>query len=269
MELDMAAALLAAEEAALAAQQVIDEYVSRGDWKVTLKSDNSPVTEVDLAAEQAIKSVLVRALPQAAFFGEETGAADAAIADAEGARLRWLVDPIDGTKSFIRGMRYYSTQIALEVDQQIRLGVSNAPAYGERVTAVLGQGTRLDGRRIHCSEITSIDDAFFSAGNLTTLARDASRWSRYGTLVSRARRVRGYGDFCHYHQLCSGQADLVLESDVNILDIAALSLAVAEAGGIMTDMTGQPVTEATTSVLAACTVALHDEALSLLHGPRS
>ncbi|ASJ75041.1 Histidinol-phosphatase [Granulosicoccus antarcticus IMCC3135] len=266
MELDMTVARKAAEEAVEAAQQVISDFLARGDWHVTLKSDQSPVTEVDVAAEKAIKQVLTKALPNAAFFGEETGKSAATEKSGKGAGLRWLVDPIDGTKSFIRGSRYYSTQIALEVDDELRLGVSNAPAYGEKMVAVHEQGAWLDGRQVHCNDITSIDDAFFSSGNLTTLARDADAWSRYAQIVGRVRRVRGYGDFCHYHQLCSGQADLILESDVNILDIAALTVAVREAGGIITDMHGQAVNEATTSVLAACSVALHEQALDLLHG---
>lgn len=262
----MTVARKAAEEAVEAAQQVISDFLARGDWHVTLKSDQSPVTEVDVAAEKAIKAVLMKAMPSAAFFGEETGKSAATEALESGSGLRWLVDPIDGTKSFIRGSRYFSTQIALEVDNELRLGVSNAPAYNERLVAVKNQGVWLDGREVQCNDITSIDEAFFSAGNLTTLARDAAAWSRYGRLVGRVRRVRGYGDFCHYHQLCSGQADLVLESDVNILDIAALTVAVREAGGIITDLQGQAVSEATTSVLAACTEALHAQALELLHG---
>lgn len=262
----MQVARQAAEKAAQAAEQVISDFLARGDWNVTLKSDQSPVTEVDVAAEQAIKSVLTTALPGASFFGEETGKSAGTDSVAAGQGLRWLVDPIDGTKSFIRGSRYYSTQIALEVDNELRLGVSNAPAYGECLVAEAGKGAWLDGRQVHCNEVTSIDDAFFSAGNLTTLARDAEAWARYASIVGRARRVRGYGDFCHYHQLCCGQADLVLESDVNILDIAALTVAVRAAGGIITDMQGQAINEATTSVLAACTEALHAEALGLLHG---
>ena len=266
VELDMTVARKAAEEAAAAAQQVIGDFLARGDWHVTLKSDQSPVTEVDVAAEKAIKAVLTKALPSAAFFGEETGKSEAT-ETADGSHgQRWLVDPIDGTKSFIRGSRYYSTQIALEVDNELRLGVSNAPAYNERLVAVQHEGVWLNGQAVRCNDITSIDDAFFSAGNLTTLARDAAAWSRYARIVGRVRRVRGYGDFCHYHQLCSGQADLVLESDVNILDIAALTVAVREAGGFMTDLQGQPVGEATTSVLAACTKTLHAQALDLLHG---
>ncbi len=262
----MQAARQAAEEAAQAAEQVINDFLARGDWHVTLKSDQSPVTEVDVAAEKAIKSVLTSALPGASFFGEETGKSAASDESASGSGLRWLVDPIDGTKSFIRGSRYYSTQIALEVDNVLRLGVSNAPAYGECLVAEADQGAWLDGRAVRCNEVTSLEDAFFSAGNLTTLARDADAWARYASIVGRVRRVRGYGDFCHYHQLCCGQADLVLESDVNILDIAALTVAVRAAGGIITDLQGQSVNDSTTSVLAACTEALHAEALAVLQG---
>ena len=219
-----------------------------------------------MAAEEAIRAILTDALPTAVFFGEETGTTDAAVSPGTGSRLRWLVDPIDGTKSFIRGSRYFSTQIALEVDGELRLGVSNAPAYHERVIAQQGQGTWLDGKRVRCGQVASMDEAFMSAGNLSTLARNTVLWSRYASVVARARRVRGYGDFCHYHQLCCAQADLVIESDVNILDIAALTVAVREAGGIITDLYGQPIDEKTSSVLAACTLALHAEVMDMLHG---
>ena len=84
-------------------------------------------------------------------------------------------------------------------------------------------------------------------------------------MVSRVKRVRGYGDFCHYHQLCAGQADLIIESDVNILDIAALTVGVREAGGIITDLQGHAIDETTTSVLAAATTELHKAALDILH----
>lgn len=265
MNLDMNVARNAAEKAADAAQQVIQDYLASGAWHVTLKSDRSPVTEVDLAAEKAIRAELARAMPQAAFFGEETGKRDGRAAGDDAMPLRWLVDPIDGTKSFIRGSRYYSTQIALEVDGVLSLGVSNAPAYGERLVALRDQGAWLDGRQVHCNDVTDIEDAFFSSGNLTTLALDQRRWANFAAVVSRARRVRGYGDFCHYHQLCCGQADLVVESDVNILDIAALTVAVRAAGGIITDLQGQSIDEHSRSVLAACTEQLHAQALQLIN----
>ncbi len=267
----MSAARAAAEQAASAAEQVISDFLGSGDWQVRYKSDDTPVTEVDVATEHAIRQVLVQAFPQASFFGEETGksaAADAVVNNTSGvnavSELRWLVDPIDGTKSFIRAMPFYSTQIALEHNGQFCLGVSNAPAYGERLVAVAGQGVWLNAAPVQCSKVTSIDEAFMSTGNVTSLASDASQWQCFAQVVKRARRVRGYGDFCHYHQWCCGQTDLVIESDVNILDIAALSVGVHAAGGLMTDMAGQPVVESTSSVLAACTTELHAQALALL-----
>lgn len=260
--LDLKAALEAAEDAVLAAEKVISEFVSRGDWQVRYKSDDSPVTEVDIAAEEAIKSVLQRALPEAVFFGEETGKTHAT----EDADLLWLVDPIDGTKSFIRQMPFYSTQIALAVKQRLSIGVSNAPAYQERLTATVNGDAYLNGVRVCTRQsVEAVEDAFLSSGNLASLASDPQAWQRYGTIVRRARRVRGYGDFCHYHQLCCGQTDLVVESDVNILDIAALTVAVEAAGGIITDLDGAPITQNTSSVLAASSRPLHTQALSMLH----
>lgn len=258
---DLQAAMAAAQSAADAAEQVIEGYLGRGDWQVTLKSDDSPVTEVDVAAEKAISGILRSALPKAVFFGEETGKTD----DTESAPLLWLVDPIDGTKSFIRGMPFYSTQIALAVDQHLCVGVSNAPAYGERLVAIADEGVWLNDKPVQVrSSVERVEDAFLSSGNLASLAKDAAAWQRYGGLVSRARRVRGYGDFCHYHQLCCGQTDLIVESDVNILDIAALTVGVRAAGGVITDMTGAAIAQDTTSVLAASSVALHTQALHML-----
>ncbi|MFT4726404.1 MAG: histidinol-phosphatase [Granulosicoccus sp.] len=260
MNLDLSVARRAAEDAATAAESVINGFLQKGNWSVTLKQDASPVTEVDVATELRIKQVLTSALPAAAFYGEETGK----VSGVDASTYRWLVDPIDGTKSFIRGMPFYSTQIALEEAGELILGVSNAPAYAERLVAVRGEGVWLNSSTVKCSDVNTIDDAFLSSGNLTSLASHGGNWERYGTLVRRARRVRGYGDFCHYHQLCCGQTDLIVESDVNILDIAALTVAVRMAGGVITDLNGSAVTENTTSVLAACTKTLHDQALALL-----
>jgi len=264
-------ALDAAHRAAVAASRLIEQYQESGNWNVSFKSDDSPVTEVDVAVEKAIRSILHEALPQAAFFGEETGVSSAesraatAGFDIGSSELCWLVDPIDGTKSFIRGMRYFSTQIALEVDGQLVLGVSNAPAYGECLAARSGSGVQLNEKPVRVrAGIDTVSDAFLSTGNLTSLARNTERWSRFGKIVAEARRVRGYGDFCHYHQLCCGQSDLIIESDVNILDIAALSVAVREAGGVMTDLEGRAIDRSTRSVLAAGSAELHSRVLNEL-----
>jgi len=262
---DLNAAREAAERAATAAAEVIAAHLASDDWQVSYKADESPVTEVDVAAERAIRVILHEALPQAALDGEELGN-DADAHEGSSAGLVWRIDPIDGTKSFVRRMPFYSTQIALEEDGELLIGVSNAPAYGagERLVAVRGEGVTLNGQAVSSGDVTRIDRAFLSSGNLASLAGDPAAWARFGAIVSRVRRTRGYGDFAHYHQLCAGHCDLVIESDVNILDIAALTVGVRESGGTITDLLGEPIGPGTTSVLAACTEALHAEALDAL-----
>lgn len=265
-ENEFAAELAVAVKACDLAQEVISGYFLNS-FGVELKADNSPVTIADIESEKIIRETLLEAYPDYGFFGEETGQ------QAMHSPFRWLVDPIDGTKSFVRGSPFFSTQIALQKDNKLVVGVSNAPCYssntgqprgGEQLTAVVGQTPLLNGVEVRTSKVTRIQDAFLSSGNLKTMASDAAHWQRYGHIVGQVARVRGYGDFCHYHQLASAQADLVIESDVNILDIAALSLAVTEAGGVFTDLQGQPINLATTSVLAAATPELHQQALSIL-----
>lgn len=260
---DLEHALKVAEQAADAAEQTIKSHQSAANWSVSYKLDDSPVTEVDVASEKAIKAVLMEQLPSAAFYGEETGRTPAQN-DSDATELLWLVDPIDGTKSFIRNMRYYSTQIALQIGGELSVGVSTAPAYGERLVARNGAGAFLNGTQVQCRQTTSLSEAFLSTGNLTRMAQNPASWKVLGEIIPQVRRLRGYGDFCHYHQLCCGQTDLIIESDVNILDIAALTVAVREAGGVITDLTGEPVGLETTSVLAAGTQALHDEVLALI-----
>lgn len=262
-ELDQARDI--AVKAADAAQETIKSHETSGDWSVSYKQDDSPVTEVDIATEHAIKAVLVEHMPDAAFYGEETGRTEgAAGVDSNNVNQQlWLVDPIDGTKSFIRNMPFYSTQIALQVDGELSVGVSNAPAYKERLVARLGGGAWLNGEQVTCRDTPSLSDVFLSTGNLGRLANTPAAWEMFGGIVKQVRRVRGYGDFCHYHQLCCGQTDLIIESDVNILDIAALTVAIREAGGVITDLLGRPVSLETTSVLAAGTEALHAEVLAM------
>lgn len=237
------AELKAAIEAAEAAARVIRDLYQR-NLAVITKADKSPVTEADVKSEQAIREVLAKHFPQYGFYGEETGQHDM------GAESVWLVDPIDGTKSFVRECPFFSTQIALLRAGKLVLGVSSAPAYNEFAWAERGEGAWLGQQRIRVSGVTDIGAAIVSSGNLKTLAA-GPRWARYGELVTRVNRIRGYGDFVHYHLLARGALDAVIESDVNILDIAALTVIVEEAGGRFTDLEGAPVGLATTSVLAS------------------
>jgi histidinol-phosphatase len=234
--------LTAAVSAARAAAEVIKSYYGRRPV-VRIKPDQSPVTEADERAEQTIRTMLAQEFPGYGFYGEETGRHSM---DAESI---WLVDPIDGTKSFVREMPFFSTQIALMRAGELVLGVSNAPAYDELAWAERGAGAHLNGQRVRVSEVSALEEAFYSTGNLKSLTQ-SPHWARLGALFGRAARVRGYGDFVHYHLLARGALDVVIESDVNVLDIAALVVLVREAGGTCTDIHGAPVGLGTSSVLA-------------------
>ncbi|TAM23291.1 MAG: inositol-phosphate phosphatase [Rhodanobacter sp.] len=253
--MQLEAALAAAREAAQAAAEVIRHYWSRG-VEVEIKSDATPVTVADREAEQAIRKVLHAALPEASIYGEEFGL--------DGARdgLLWLVDPLDGTKSFVRRTPFFSTQIALMDRGELVLGVSSAPVYGETIWAHAGGGAWFEGERVHVANTSDMAQASISTGNVKTLTGDA-RWDAMGALIRDSNRIRGYGDFCHYHLLARGALDLVVESDVNILDIAALAVIVREAGGVFTDLEGLPLTLDTRSVLAG-TPEIHAQALRRL-----
>jgi histidinol-phosphatase len=235
---ELKAALDAAEQAAVIARSLYQHNI-----EVRIKADKSPVTEADVRCEVAIREILEARFPSYGFFGEETGSRDTQ------AENLWLVDPIDGTKAFVREYAMFSTQIALMRRGEIVLGVSSAPVYGELSHAERGKGAYLNGKRISVSQTSTIESAALSSGNLKSLAA-GNQWARYGALVARPNRIRGYGDFLHYHLLASGKIDAVVESDVNILDIAACVAIVTEAGGRFTDLEGAPITLQSTSVLA-------------------
>lgn len=240
-------ALGVAREAAGEAAKIIGAYYRDG-VEAMLKRDATPVTQADIEAETAIRKVLRRAFPQHAIHGEEQGR------DGDGDIL-WLVDPLDGTKSFVRRNPIFSTQIALMVRGELVLGVSSASEYGETAWARRGGGAFVDGMRVHVAQTRDMAQAVVSTGNLKSLAR-GPRWDALGALLCDANRGRGYGDFLHYHLLAAGSLDVVIESDVNILDIAALAVIVREAGGTFTDLDGADLTLDTRSVLAAVP-ALH------------
>jgi histidinol-phosphatase len=236
---ELQAALEAAERASAIALSLYQRNID-----VRIKADKSPVTEADVRCEIAIREIIESRFPGHGFFGEETGSRNA---DAE---YLWLVDPIDGTKAFVREYALFSTQIALMRDGELILGVSSAPAYGEIAFAERGCGAFLNGKPIQVSRVGDIESAAVSSGNIKSLA-SGSQWGRYGAMLARAGRTRGYGDFLHYHLLAAGKIDAVIESDVNILDIGACAVIVTEAGGRFTDLQGQALSLSTTTVLAS------------------
>lgn len=242
-------------EAARAGEAVIRHYY-QGNLGVQIKADRTPVTVADLETEQAIKNVLQTAFPDHGFYGEETGK-DRADAD-----YTWLVDPIDGTKSFVRESPFFSTQIALMRGDEFILGVSNAPLFNELAYAEVGGGAFLNDRAVRVSDIQDPGEATLSLGNIKTLAGDR-RWSAVGHLIRQFNRTRGYGDFFHYHQLAAGKLDVVIESDISILDVAALIVIVGEAGGQATDLEGRPLGLDSSTILAS-NARLHQRMLEAL-----
>ncbi len=250
---ELQVALAAAKEAA---------EISRGYYasnvEVRTKEDRTPVTQADVECEQAIRARILDAFPGHGFFGEETGSTGT---DRE---FLWLVDPIDGTKGFVREYPFFSTQIALMRNGEIILGVSSGTMMGELAWAEKGSGAWMNGNRLSVSNISSPDSAAVSTGNLKSLASSPG-WAAMAEIVARADRIRGYGDFYHYHLLAAGKIEAVIESDVNILDIAALSIIVEEAGGVFTDLNGAKPGLETRSVLAA-TPGLHAVYLDRLAG---
>ena len=246
-------ALVAASKAA----EISRSYYA-GNFTVTTKEDRTPVTQADVECEQAIRRIILDAYPEHGFYGEETGRTQA---DAE---YLWLVDPIDGTKGFVRQYPFFSTQIALMHHGDIILGVSSGTMMDELAWAEKGQGAWLNGEPLKISKIDNPEDAAVSVGNLKSLA-GSDGWASLGNIVERADRIRGYGDFYHYHLLAAGKIEAVIESDVNILDIAALSIIVTEAGGVFTNLNGEKPTLGIRSVLAA-NRSLHGKYLELLRG---
>jgi len=240
--------------AARAAEEIITFYYQRR-LKIELKADNTPVTVADKEAEQAIKQVISAAFPEHGFLGEESGS------ERLDSDYIWLIDPIDGTKSFVREYPFFSTQLALLHQGTIIMGVSNAPLFGELAWAARGQGAFLNNKPLQVSRIDKVEDGILSFGNIKTLL--CNHPQQFTRLVELSNRTRGYGDFYHTHLLAAGKIDMVIESDVNILDIAALSLIVEEAGGRVTDLNGGTIGLDSTSFLATNRL-LHQCLLELL-----
>lgn len=252
--IELSAALQAAREAG----EIIRRHY-RTAVDVQIKADRSPVTAVDLECEHRIREILDAACPGYGFYGEETGQ------HGMDAPAVWLIDPLDGTKSFVRGYPFISTQIALLRGGELVLGVSCAPLFDEIAWAERGQGAFLNDAPLRVSDVAVWRDASLSTGNIGSLARDFQAWSALGALIPQLHRIRGYGDFYHYHLLAAGRIDAVVESDVNILDIAANTVILREAGGVICDLQGRDIGLDTTSVVAA-NARLHPALLDIFAG---
>ncbi len=248
-----APALAAAVEAARAAGDVALKYYRSG-FDVTLKADQTPVTQADREAEQIIVETLGRAFPDVGFLGEEFGTRGP-----QG--RRWIIDPIDGTKNFVRRIPFWATLIALEEDGQITVGVIHNPVTGELYTARRGGGAQRNGAPIRVSAIGQLGRAQLLHAGLNLL-RAAGHWDGFVGLVDATERQRGFGDYLGYGLVGEGKAEIYLEVDVKPWDLAPGKILVEEAGGRFTDFAGAPTIYSGTAL--ATNGRLHEEALARL-----
>lgn len=226
------------------------------DLRVESKPDMTPVSDADKAAEEAIRSALSRARPRDAMLGEEFGET------AAGATGRkWIIDPIDGTKNFIRRVPIWAVLLGLEEAGEITAGVMLNPALGEMFWARRGDGAWSEGRRLHVSDYDRLDEATLLHSDLH-LMREAGFWDPLIRLVDACRRTRGFGDYYGYGLVAAGKAEIYVETDLKPWDAAPVKILVEEAGGRLTDFSGRPTIYGG-SVLAT-NGRLHEQALALL-----
>ncbi len=231
------------------------------DLHVTAKPDLTPVTDADTAVEQVLRKTLGRARPRDAVHGEE-------MADTGWGPRRWVIDPIDGTKNFVRGVPVWATLIALMINDEVAVGVVSAPALGRRWWASLGAGayagkSLMSASPCRVSDVASLEDASLSYSSLDGWV-EAGLGQPFVDLLRTCWRTRAYGDFWSYMLLAEGAVDLACEPDLALHDMAACSVVVTEAGGAFTDLDGVPGPNGAGAY--ASNGRLHEELLSRLGG---
>ncbi|MGA4668594.1 inositol monophosphatase family protein [Propionibacteriaceae bacterium Y1923] len=230
-----------------------------GDLKVSTKPDLSEVTDADLAVEEAIRRTLSKARPRDAVHGEEGD-------DTGWGPRRWVVDPIDGTANFVRGVPVWATLIALMVEDKVVAGVVSAPALGRRWWAHAGQGaftgpSLLRGQQVRVSRVGNLADASMSYSSVSGWV-DSGRGQAFVDLLRDCWRTRAYGDFWSYMLVAEGAVDLALEPELALHDMAALDIIVREAGGRFSNINGD---DGVAGPGALCTNGLlHEELVTRL-----
>jgi histidinol-phosphatase len=193
------------------------------DLRVNTKTDQTPVTEADHAVEKELRVMLGQERRRDAILGEEEGAVGSG-------RRRWIIDPIDGTRNYSRGIPVWATLIALEVDGRVELGVVSAPALHRRWWAERGAGAHAGGDQVHVSAVRRVEDAVLSFALEQPLP----------SLAGRAWHARGYGDFWSHMLVAEGAIDGAIDAmGVSVWDLAAVQVIVEEAGGTFTDFAGE------------------------------
>ncbi len=244
-----------AMELADSADELTLRHFGSAGLLVDTKPDMTPVTQADRGVEEMVAERLAFSRPDDSLLGEEFGL------QGTNRRRRWIVDPIDGTKNYVRGIPVYASLLALEEEGEIVVGVVSAPALGRRWYAARGEGAFADGERIRVSAIDRLEEAQVCHASV-------DGWQKIGRLdgllelTGRAWRGRGFGDFWQHMLVAQGSAELAVEPQVNLWDLAALKVVVEEAGGRFTDLAGVATPDGGNAI--SSNGLLHDVALSLL-----
>ena len=245
-------ALEAAHQAGCLALQHFDCNVA-----VEWKADRSPVTLADRGAEALLRSTLLGKFPTDGFLGEESG-------DTPGTSgFRWIIDPIDGTRSFVRGVPIWATLVGLEYQGESIAGVAFLPALGQTYRALRGEGAFRNDRQIKVSEVSRLADAHLFYSSISWFVK-AGLQDEFLTLAKQTQRQRGFGDFYGFVLVAQGSGELMVEHGVHAWDLAALKPIVEEAGGRLTDWQGRS-TIYQPDVIAS-NGRLHEVALRILRG---
>ena len=245
--------LQTAIEAAYEAGKLTLGYFRTRNFDVETKENNSPVTLADRNAEERIRQIVRNRFPEHSILGEEHGE------EQRSDSVRWIIDPIDGTKSFIHGVPFYGTMIGIEVDGEASIGVVYMPGLNEMYYAARGQGTYLNGHRVQ----TSTTDRMSEAIVLCTSEKRLRERPDYLELCRRTKFQRTWGD-CYGHMLvASGKAEIMLDPGMNVWDCAPLQVIVEEAGGVFTDWNGTPTIHGGSAI--STNTPLRDELMHVLN----
>jgi histidinol-phosphatase len=244
-----------------AADKISTKWFRATDLPVEAKPDDTPVSIADREVEEKLRKLIAKKHSDSGIIGEEFGIYEPS---GPGGGTRFVIDPIDGTKNFVRGVPVWATLIALECEGEFDVGVVSAPALGYRWWGVRGAGAWRNGEPIHVSDTATIEDAFLSSDSYTTFEQHGpERGDAFHRLVARCNRTRGFGDFWSHMLVAEGAIDIAVEPEVTLWDLAASSVIVEAAGGRFTNLAGAPGPDGG-SVIATNGV-LHDAVVKALN----
>ncbi len=215
------------------AGEIALKYWQSQDLNIDRKADNSEVTQADKECERMLRVEIGKAYPNDGFLGEEEGESQSKTRNGR----RWIIDPIDGTFNYARGLPIFSTLLALEVDGEIVLGIVHAPAMKETFWAVKGEGAFKNGQRIHMSDCKELSKAFFVGGGLNRI-HQLGYWPMFTEIVQKTYRQKAPGDYVSFAWVHEGKADIAMEMGVKPWDLAPIKILTEESGGIYNDLNG-------------------------------